>query len=75
MPRFIKCDPQPEHLGADIWKYEGEIFVTRESLRSHLFHDVFGNDKANGVGEWDQAGPTLIEGVWYWEIGTDKRSD
>ncbi len=75
MPRFVKCDPQPVHHGADLWGYEGEIFVTRESLSSHLFHDVFGAGKANGVGEWDQAQPTLIEGIWYWEIDPPYRQE
>lgn len=36
--------PQPKFEGNDVWNYKGEFFVTDESMQSHLFHDVYGNN-------------------------------
>ena len=66
-PRRIRIDPQPEQYDG-LWYYAGDVYVSDEDLESHLFHDVYGNYKANGVAEAETAAPVLVGGVWYWEI-------
>jgi len=42
--RVIK--PQPRAIGGkDLWEFNGGFFVGDDDMRSHLFHDWYGNDK------------------------------
>jgi hypothetical protein len=45
--RVVK--PQPESCG-DGWLYRGEFFGSDESMKSHLFHDVYGTGKGMPYG-------------------------
>lgn len=69
--KLIKCEPQPQLIeqSADMWEYDNQVFIYNHLMEDHLFHNVYGADRANGVGAHQEAYPVLVRGAWYWLIG------
>ena len=70
--KLIRIEPQPVKIadapypGEGMWEFNGEIYMYDSLLQSYLFHDVYGSDLANGIGEVEDAEPVVIDYVWYW---------
>jgi len=64
---IVEIKPQPTHTTGDWWMY-GDLPYTSDELRSHLFHQVYGNSEGNST-VMEECHPVLVDGVWYWKEG------
>lgn len=62
---YVYIVPQPERIDCVWWLCDGAAFTT-EDMESYLYHDVYGNYRANDIAEDETAAPVLVDGAWYW---------
>ncbi len=41
---ILLMEPQPKPCGNDTWLYGGEVFLSDDTLRDHLFHNIYGKE-------------------------------
>lgn len=66
--------PQPIDQGNDCWFYGDDVYISKEELASHLFHEVYGNNGTPYGSVYNGFGDRLWVRERFWQKGHSSAS-